>query len=163
MSIAFRTNFPRDIYKFLSISLPSTQINSVHSTVQPMCLAQKGREHLKPTLCFIKRSVGKRETLVLGCDCDSDGNLDMQFSAGLSRAEKREGKWHVHPPQLIVLTSSQNRLRKRWIFISSLQSSWVGCLFLRAYVVRVCACAWLCIAIGLGSDSDRKKDHVSHC
>lgn len=51
----------------------------------------------------------------------------------------------------------------RWIFISSLQSSWVGCLFPGAYVMRECACAWLCIALGLGSDSDRKKDHVSHC
>lgn len=51
----------------------------------------------------------------------------------------------------------------RWIFISSLQSSWVGCLFPGAYVMHVCACAWLCVAIGLGSDSDRKKDRVSHC
>lgn len=71
----------------------------------------------------------------------------------------------------VVCTSSSvhsfnlvpEQTKKRWIFISSLQSSWVGCLFLRVYVVRVCACAWLCIAIGLGSDSDRKKDHVSHC
>lgn len=63
--------------KFLPISLPSTQINSVHSTAQPLCLAQKGREHLKPTLCFIKRPVWKRETLVLGCGYASDGNLEM--------------------------------------------------------------------------------------